>query len=306
MMRKKSRAIFMVLLFVVMLSPVRISATEPSFLYPTGIVIEISECDESINDYDDFIIDVIVKRDDYLGNILAVPNNWPVLPDDLLTSEYASSTSEWMSMILYDSDAYWNNETCRTLFYEYAYDEEDFPFSEYRIVVYEKGQDPVVSKTYFTSNSATWENPNGFKIIYHRDDQTFSLQGYEAEMIGGYNPGFFNSYMFLIVMFMGVVLFIFGFMESVIYLIAKQGKNAILISLGCNILAIAYVLSQFIDFFRIGEQLYGILGLFLIANLYVGKVFLLHRYSPLVYRISILFSVLFYCIFTFFLLGAIR
>ena len=119
-------------------------------------------------------------------------------------------------------------------------------------------------------------------------------------MLGGYNPsGFFDSLLFLLFAFFAVIVFVFGLMESLIYLIAKQGKYAVFISLGFNLLALGYAFLQISVMLDSYQTMAIIIGILLVPSLYAGKILLLHRYAYLTYKIAILFSVIYYTIYFF-------
>lgn len=298
MIKRSIKAILLVLLFVVLLSPVKVSATQPSYMWPLGIVVEIDSCNPDHVNNVKYIVDVVVLKEE-LTEFNEQPNNYPIYPDNLINSEYSNIDNEWISVLQFAHYHEWDNGHCDSIMFGYGDTLEWMEITQYKIVIYESGKDPVESKVYFTTNLATWDDPSGFKHIYDPNTQTFSLQGYEAELIGGYNPGFFNSLLFMLVAFIGVIVFLFGLMESLIYLISRQGKHAVLIPLLFNLLALGYAFLQTSDILWEYQTIAIIGGILFIPSLYAGKILLLHRYSYMTYKISILFSVIFYTIYFF-------
>jgi hypothetical protein len=299
-MKKQMKAIVMILLFVMLISPVKVNATQPEELYPLGVIVEIIPCSPNEVLYDDFIVDIVIKKEE-LFEYNEVPFNWPILPSDLLFSEYADLENEWVSALLYIRHSEWDNTTCSSIMFGFGETLENLGVTEFKVVVYEKGQDPIVSIPFTTDSLASYEDPIGYKIIYNPIEKTFIQQGYEAEWSGGYNGGFVN-FELIILIFGAVLISIFGAMESLIYLLGRSRSKAIYISLGFNMLVVLLFGLQFTGagFYYIIENMFLTISLVIIPAIYLGKIWMLYKYAPHVYKVSILISITYYAVYFYF------
>ena len=238
------KLIISVFVLIVLFTSFEVSAFSPAPPSPIGIVIEIDGCiDEDVDD-DTYYIDLLVKKADIENEMLddGLLRRNDAIPDEAYENEYANPESEWISLSLhymYDED--WRRERCSMNYFDYIEHINYLPFSEYKIAIYEKGEVPIISKTYFTTNIATWDDVDGFKHIYNPLDKTFSLKGYTAEYESG-GTSFFDLMQFIYIGM--IVLFVLGFgiIESFAYLVSKQGWRPLFISLGFNMLAILYMI----------------------------------------------------------------
>ena len=190
-----------IMFFVVLMIPIKVGASVPPEAYPVGIVIDIDSCSESEDNEDTYIVDIVVPRVDVADQMSTTLHYTDSTPEDLKTSAYRDVDNEWISAILYLDEAEWRNEVCRTTFYSYAYTIEEFPFSEYKVVVYEEGHEPVESPIYQSSQSATQEDPAGYKTVYDSSTQTFARLNYEAEIFTGNGVDFGGLLIFIIIVF---------------------------------------------------------------------------------------------------------
>lgn len=307
-MTKHIKTLMMILFFGLLLSPIRINAMQPVEPFPLGIVVEVDGCVESNTVGDKYIVDVVIQKAEIQNEspgFNTVPDYSPIFPDALVDSAFADYDNEWISLLLFSKYNEWHNSLCSSIMY-YSLESIDFlEFTEFKVVVYEEGNEPVISKVYFTKNLATWEDTTGFKIIYHPSDQSFSLQGYEAE----FNPGSYGTYDWiwvLVAIAIVIVVGIFGFMESAVYLIGRQGKRATLIPLGFNLMAFGFIVLQSMNLFFSNNDIMVILGLLLIPGVYAGKVLLLYKYETTCFKVSILFSAMFYAIYLYLAMVLLR
>jgi len=298
-MMKKIKTIGILLFFVVLISPINVNATQPDELYPVGVVVDIIPCSPDEVLYNDFIVDVVIRKNETY-DINEVPFDWPILPEELLNSEYADLDNEWISMLLYKQYSEWENADCSSIMFGYGEELQYLGVTDFKVVVYEKGQDPIESIPFTTDSLASYEDPVGFKIIYNPIEKTFIQQGYEAQWSGGYNEGFFSSFEFIIFAFVAVLIFIFGAMESMIYLLGRSRSKAIYIALGFNMLIVLLFGFQFIGLYQIFEDMFLILSLVIIPSIYIGKIWLLYKYAPHVYKVSILISMTYYAVYFYF------
>ena len=302
-MKKHISAIFVLLLFVMLLSPVRVSAFQPIEKFPQGIVVEITPCDIVEEKYDTYLVDVVVRKDE-LEYFRSTPFDWSTEPymdsERLLDSEYANLDNEWISLLLYIGEDYINDK-CGAFMFGHYYLQEDFGFTEFKVVIYEKGEEPVVSGIISTDFLASWENHTGHKIIYNHENGFFSLREYEIE----YNDtdftgilGFFNSLQFIVMVILFFIVGSFALFESFIYLISRQGKKAVLIAFIFNSLVVGLVVIQLGEFLVLTtEPVFRFVFMWVAASLYVSKVVLLDKYAYTTFKVSILFSSIFYVIF---------
>lgn len=297
-MRTYSKAIFILLLFVVLLSPVKVEATDAPEVYPIGIVIDIHPCDASNVSDDYYYVDIVAPRED-VESFIKTPTATYRFPDDLLNSVYSSSENEWVSVILFMEYNEWVNQECRTIFYSDAFDSEQIPFDQYKVVIYEDGQEPVESSIYDSSESATYDHPFGYKTFYNPESKAFSRAYYEAETFYGGGVNFDGLLYFLIGVF-AVLISVFVLMESFIYLVARQGWKSVLITLGFNALVFLIAYLQVIEIYGKLTNVALILGIILIPGIYTIKVLLVKRYTIGAHQISILISVIYYGLYFFF------
>jgi len=221
------------------------------------------------------------------------------IPEDLKTSEYRDYDNEWISVILYLEEANWRNEVCRTTFYSYFYMTEDFPFSQYKVVVYEEGQEPVESPVYLTSESATQEHPVGYKTIYDSSAQTFERFHYEAEIFTG-NNGPWGGLLIIIAIIFVVLISAFVLMESFIYLVSRQGWKTVLITLGINAFVFLIVVIQTIIGYGNYRIVFMILGLVFVPGIYAIKILLINKYAARATKVSIFISVVYFVIYFYY------
>ena len=298
-MRTQYKVILIIMFFVVLMIPIKVGASVPPEAYPVGIVIDIDSCSESEDNEDTYIVDIVVPRVDVADQMSTTLHYTDSTPEDLKTSAYRDVDNEWISAILYLDEAEWRNEVCRTTFYSYAYTIEEFPFSEYKVVVYEEGHEPVESPIYQSSQSATQEEPGGYKTVYDSSTQTFARLNYEAEIFRG-NTGEWDGIIIFIIIVFIILISAFVLMESFIYLVSRQGWRAVLLTLGINASVLLIVVIQTVIGFRNYRIVFMILGLVFVPGIYTIKVLLINKYAARATKVSILISVVYFVIYFYY------
>jgi len=300
-MKKYGKAIFLVLLFVMVLIPIGGCATQPSEAYPVGIVIDVDKSGLDISLYrGDYFIDIVVPRSEVSDLLTPSPKQSPYYPDALYVSAYADRDNEWVSVSLYleDTGRYIENDE-RTIFYADYTNAEDIPFSQYKVAVYYSDEEPIVSSSTFeTSDSAMNDRPMGYKTVYYASSQTFESQYYVPETYPG-GVDFGGLVYFIIVVFV-VLIFVFVLMEGLIYLIARQGWTAVLISLVVNACVFLITVLQVIGVYGKYNMVLMILGMILVPGIYAIKILILRKHAYSVFKVSILISLVYYAIYFFY------
>lgn len=298
-MRKQFMAILKVLLLVVLLIPAGGCLSAPE-IYPVGIVVDVDISGVDLHQNGHYFIDIVVLRSEVSEILTITPLQRPAYHTGLYNSVYADRDNEWVSATLYLDESFrkqFNDDGI--IFYSHLTHVDQIPFSQYKVVVYYDLEEPAVSSVFETSDSAMYDNPAGYKTVYFPASETFERVYYEAEV----EPAEFgtgNSFIYFIIVVFVVLISAFVLMESFIYLVARQGWRAVVITLGFNVLVFFISVMQTLDMYGKYNMVFLILGMIFVPVIYAIKILLMKKHAPLAYKISILISVVYYAIYFYY------
>lgn len=299
-MKHNIKAILIVLLFVVILIPLSACAIDPPRIYPVGIVVDVDISGVSPHAHQVFFVDIVVPRSEVLELLRSEPEQSLYYPTELYNSVYGDRDNDWVSATLYLEETHRRpfNDDGAT-FFDLLHDVDEIPFSQYKVVVFNAYEEPVVSSVFEADESAMYDDPVGYKSVYYAEGETFERVYYEAE-VEPYEFGSRNTLIYFIIAAFVVLISVFVLMESFIYLVARQGSKAVLITLGFNAFVFLMAVMQTLDIYGKYNMVFLILGMIFVPGIYTIKIMLMKKHAPLAYKICIFITVVYYAIYFYY------
>lgn len=211
-MRKQIKAIFMVLLFVVLLSPIKVAGfsydMNPSY---KGVYVEIDNCVEQ----DDYYIDIVVLKAEIDDSVSPSGAGYPY-PSSINSNEYGDYSNEWISMSKFYDPGPTIRETCRVNFYGQIEDVSEVPFSEYKVIIYDDGE-LIASSVEYPMSEISFSGVVGSMIVFDSDNSKMIVQSMYIDNDDFERMTLLSLFLILMipVLFIGGLAFIFG--EPLIY-----------------------------------------------------------------------------------------
>lgn len=297
-MNKIIRSSVIVFLLLLM-KPIELNAFSPAAPYPAGVVVELEPCSlQDVHDYD-YIVDVLVRKSEAEDLMFSANISTTYLPYELTNGEFSDPENEWISSLLFLDIADWDNSNCSSIMFghgEMAY----YGLTEFKVVVYPLGDDPVVSTIYSVDSLVSWDSNTGFKVIYNTEEQTFIQRGYEVEM-GQFDPsGFFEFLEVIVLAFFFLVIVAFVAIEAFVYMFGWHSTKSIVVSLIINSIVVLIMLVQFSGMSQATQELIMSLALLGIPALYAVKVYLVYTYDINAYKASIMISIVLYIFYFYY------
>jgi hypothetical protein len=216
-------------------------------------------------------------------------NGYGIFPDELEGGEYTDFDNEWISIIYFFDYPDFYNTGCSINFFSYE-DLDYFSIYEFRIVVYQKDEETVTSVTYSTDLLPSYEHRDGFIFVYNPETKGFTKTAVTAEYPD--SSSVWNGMEVFIAMIIFIVIIVFGLLESFVYLISRRGKEIAWISLLGNGVVLAYCY-KVVSSIGLSGIWGAVLMVYIILNIYTGKVLLIRKYDENAAGVSILFSVVY-------------